>query len=116
MGKHICEFKRKTADEVPEIFILLISYFEVYTEHLKTEGLFRKAAQTIKLDELQMHMSMGNYYYLTKLKDDPHVVSNYLKKVLKYMGEPLCTFKLYSAFRDLSGKVIYETNQLRLLK
>jgi hypothetical protein len=55
-----------------------------------------------------MHISMGNYYYLTKLKDDPHVVSNYLKKILKYMGEPLCTFKLYSAFRDLSGTIIFD--------
>jgi hypothetical protein len=45
---------------------------------------------------------MGNYYYLTLLNDDPHVVSNFLKKVLKYMGEPLCTFALYSRFRDLS--------------
>jgi hypothetical protein len=44
MGKHICEFKRKNPDDVPEIFILLISYFEVYPDHLKTEGLFRKAA------------------------------------------------------------------------
>lgn len=105
MGKHITEFKRKHADDVPEVFILLISFFQVYPYHLKTEGLFRKAAQATKLDELQMHMSMGNYYYLTKLKDDPHVVSNYLKKVLKYMGEPLCTFKLYTAFRDLSGNL-----------
>jgi hypothetical protein len=53
-------------------------------------------------------MSMGNYYYLTKLKDDPHVVANYLKKILKYMGEPLCTFKLYSSFRELSGKLSKE--------
>ena len=45
---------------------------------------------------------MGNYYYLTQLKEEPHVVGNYLKKVLKYMGEPLCTFALYSRFRDLS--------------
>ena len=30
------------------------------------------------------------------------MVANYLKKVLKYMGEPLCTFALYSRFRELS--------------
>ena len=45
---------------------------------------------------------MGNYYYLTQLAEEPHVVSNFLKKVLKYMGEPLCTFALYGRFRDLS--------------
>ena len=69
---------------------------------MKTEGLFRIAASLDKIDELQVHLTMGNYYYLTQLKDDPHVVANYLKKVLKYMGEPLCTFPLYSRFRDLS--------------
>lgn len=37
------------------------------------------------------------------MSSDPHVVANYLKKVLKYMGEPLCTYKLYTKFRDLSG-------------
>ena len=48
-----------------------------------------------------MHVVMGNYFYLTQLQTEPHVVSNFLKKVLKYMGEPLCTYKLYSRFRDL---------------
>lgn len=87
---------------MPEIFLLLVSYFEVQPDLMKTEGLFRIAASLDKLDELQVHVTMGNYYYLTLLKEEPHVVANYLKKVLKYMGEPLCTFALYSRFRDLS--------------
>jgi len=82
--------------------LLLVSYFEVQPDLMKTEGLFRIAASLDKLDELQVHVTMGNYYYLTLLKEEPHVVANYLKKVLKYMGEPLCTFALYSRFRDLS--------------
>ena len=82
--------------------MLLVSYFGVQPDLMKTEGLFRIAASLDKLDELQVHLTMGNYYYLTQLKDDPHVVANFLKKVLKYMGEPLCTFALYSRFRDLS--------------
>jgi hypothetical protein len=82
--------------------LLLVSYFEVQPDLMKTEGLFRIAASLDKLDELQVHVTMGNYYYLTLLKEEPHVVANYLKKVLKYMGEPLCTFSLYSRFRDLS--------------
>jgi hypothetical protein len=68
---------------------------------LKTEGLFRIAASLDKLDELQVHMVMGNYYYLREVSKEPHIVSNFLKKVLKYMGEPLCTFALYGRFRDL---------------
>lgn len=58
---------------------------------------------------------MGNYSYLTQLEDDPHVVANFLKKVLKYMGEPLCTFDLYVRFRDLSD-VTQEEEKLKRLK
>ena len=51
---------------------------------------------------------MANYFYLTQLADSPHVVANFLKKVLKYMGEPLCTFALYGRFRDLSDTKVEE--------
>lgn len=88
-------------EEVPEIFILLISFFEVQPHLLKTEGLFRIAASLDKVDELQVHVAMGNYSYLSALSGEPHVISNFLKKVLKSMGEPLCTFALYGRFRDL---------------
>jgi hypothetical protein len=59
IGKHIYEFKQKILedgsicqDNVPEIFMLLISYFEVQPELMKTEGLFRIAASLDKIDEL----------------------------------------------------------------
>jgi hypothetical protein len=69
IGKHIYEFKRRDTgadqEEVPEIFVLLVSYFEAQPELMRTEGLFRKAASMDKLDEMHIHMSMGNYYYLT---------------------------------------------------
>ncbi len=93
---------KNSENSVPEIFVLLVSFFEVQPNLLKTEGLFRVAASVDKIDELQVHISMGNFFYLTLLKQEPHVVANFLKKVLKYMGEPLCTFALYNRFRDLS--------------
>ena len=65
IGKHLYEFRRKSRDDVPEIFILLVTYFEVQPHLLKTEGLFRIAASLDKIDELQVHISMGNYFYLT---------------------------------------------------
>ena len=59
IGKHIYEFKQRTfedgtfnQDNVPEIFTLLISFFEVQPDLIKTEGLFRIAASLDKLDEL----------------------------------------------------------------
>lgn len=57
IGKHLYEFKRREGDAmVPEIFILLVTFFEVQPHLLKTEGLFRVAATLDKLDELQIHL------------------------------------------------------------
>lgn len=67
IGKHIYEFKRKDPDSVPEIFILLVAYFEINEFLLKTEGIFRLSGALDKIEELQIHISMGNYYYLTEL-------------------------------------------------
>ncbi len=44
------------------------------------------------------------------MASEPNAVANYLKRVMKCMGEPLCTFKLYPRFRDLSGNYIFITN------
>lgn len=103
LGKHIYEFKRRENDLIPEIFILIVSFFEVHHSLLKTEGLFRIAASLDKIDRLQMHLQNGNYYIMTQMVEEPHVVANFFKKVLYYMGEPLCTYKLYSRFRDIQG-------------
>lgn len=89
---------------MPEIFILLVTFFEQNPEIMKTEGLFRISASLDRVDDLQIHIQMGNYYKLRLMNEDPHVVSNFLKKVLKFMGEPLATYRLYHKFRDLSGK------------
>jgi hypothetical protein len=61
IGKHIYEFKRSSEDDVPEIFILLVSFFEVHPYLLETEGIFRITSSIDKIDELQLHMVMGNY-------------------------------------------------------
>jgi hypothetical protein len=44
---------------------------------------------------------LGDYFYLTEIGQDPHVVANFLKKVLYCMKEPLCTYKLYLKFREI---------------
>jgi hypothetical protein len=45
-------------------------------------------------------MSQGNYSYLGTLEKKPHVVANYFKLVFMEMGEPLCTYRLYDAFKN----------------
>lgn len=62
IGKHLQEFEREEKNSVPYIFIALISYFEASPELMETEGLFRVVCSQTQLDELQVHLSMGNYY------------------------------------------------------
>jgi hypothetical protein len=64
---------------VPEIFLVLVSYFEINSESYSTEAIFRKAGATDEVNRLQLHMSQGNYQYLANLKRKPHVVATYFK-------------------------------------
>jgi len=45
LGKHLLDFRRTENEEelVPEVFLLLVSYFELNPHHYKTEAIFRKA-------------------------------------------------------------------------
>ena len=92
IGKNLHEFKRSGKNCVPDIFILLVAYFEINEDLLKLEGLFRKNGAIDRVEELQMHIAMGNYYFLTQLSKEPHVVANFMKKILNNMAEPLCPF------------------------
>ena len=86
MGKHIAELKQlegSAKESVPEVFLLLIGYYEANPELMKTEIIFRKNSSQIKLDDLERHLALGNYYYINSILDDPHVAANLLKKVLK---------------------------------
>lgn len=104
MGKHLQEFKRPAGSEddgVPEIFVLLVNFFEENPKCLTPINIFRVSGNAQMVEELSVHVSMGNYYFLTGLSDHPHVVTSFLKNVLNRMIDPLCTFALYDRFRDL---------------
>lgn len=101
IGKHISEFKRADGDLVPEIFLLLFNYFEQNEVFMKTEGVFRLAADKELLDTIEERMKEGDYEYLATVTD-PLTVAVYLKKVFREMGEPLCTFDLYTKFKDIN--------------
>lgn len=51
-----------------------------------------------KVDQLEQHLAFGDYQFL-QLVTDPSVIGCYLKSVLKYMEEPLCTFEMYPMFK-----------------
>lgn len=58
----------------------------------------------MNLDAINIHLSHGNYHYLNTILDDPYLVANHMKRVLREMAEPLCTFKLYPAFKQLTSE------------
>lgn len=89
-------------ESVPEIFVALIGYFEANSDLLKTETIFRKNSTQNKLDIIDVHLSHANYHYLETIKDDPFQVANHIKRVLREMAEPLCTYKLYPQFKDVN--------------
>lgn len=108
LGAHLSDLSQSKLessfeDEVPEIFFLLVTYFEKNPQHLLEEGLFRLQADEQLLEEIEINISMRNYAILENLKNEPHAVANFLKMVLREMSEPLCPFYLYESFRDLSS-------------
>ena len=54
-------------------------------------------------NELETNLLIGNYCFLEKTKKKPQVAGCFLKKVLKHMGEPLCTLELYENFRSIQS-------------
>ena len=46
-------------------------------------------------------MSQENFPFLEKVKN-PHIVANYLKRLLREMKTPLIPFELYNEFGNLS--------------
>ena len=103
LGKHIYEFPRDEGELVPEIFTVLFSYFERNEAHISTEGLFRIAGNKETMKEIEKEMEKGNYFYLGNIQE-PLSVAGYMKKVFREMGEPLCTFDLYSKFKDINDE------------
>ena len=67
---------------------------------MQTEGIFRVTASDLKVQEFETHMSQGNYCFLLETTD-PHIVTNYWKKCLREMKEPLIPFDLYSLFANI---------------
>ena len=68
---------------------------------LQKEGLFRVAAAEAEVRELEIHMSQNNFYYLTTITN-PHIVSNYWKKMMREMQDPICPFSQYDDFMELA--------------
>ena len=93
-GKHLRQFRLlegENENSPPLVFWLLAGYFRKNSHHLRTEGLFRVAAPETDVRELEIHMSQDNYYYLETVQNC-HIVSNYWKKMMREMSDPICPY------------------------
>jgi hypothetical protein len=101
--KHISEFARDEGDMIPDVFNVIFSYFERNEKHMKAEGIFRLAGNKETMKDIENHLFDGDYFYLGNI-EDPLTVAVFLKKVLREMGEPLCTFDAYIRFKDINDE------------
>ena len=69
---------------------------------LKSVGLFRVAVDLSLVHELEVHLAMKNFNFITGIKD-PNIVSNYFKILLREMSIPICPYKNYEQFLSLSS-------------
>lgn len=71
-------------------------YFEEKEEHLKIEGIFRKAAGDSDVQKFIYHLENGNYDCIFEIKE-PLIVSDLMKKFFKKLQEPLFPDYTYKA-------------------
>ena len=105
LGKSILTFYRCNelqgeCRDVPFVLLIIIEYFESRIKHLKAKNIFNKLddKEMMILDRLDLHIAFGDYPVIFSV-EDPRIITYYLKSILKYMEEPLCTFVLYSKFK-----------------
>ena len=88
-------WKNEPKERAPLIFYLIAGYFrENEGVNMHQEGLFRLAASTADVYKFEINMAAGNYGHVAEVKN-PHVVSNYLKRLLREMKDPLVPFEQY---------------------
>jgi len=100
LGKHLYEFICEDDDVIPQVFTLLFNYFDENPDYFKLEGIFRKPGNKSLEEEMAKELEDGNYEFLQTV-EDPYTVATFIKKVLRQMGEPLCTYSRYEEFKSM---------------
>ena len=89
----------------PLIFWLLIGYFYEKPWRMLTIGLYRVTSSDTKVRALEHHMSQGNYQALATKLAEPHVIANYLKRLLRESKLPLLPKAAYEALLEVEGEL-----------
>jgi RhoGAP domain len=87
---------------IPRFVELAIQYL-LHPDRVITDGLFRVSAQHADLDEFVSAVDAGGVDDLEFDSAGIHTVAGALKKFLRDLPNPLCTFELYTCFIAVSG-------------
>lgn len=107
---------------IPEILALLVSYFEMDSKFVKTEGIFRKTASENDIKRLEKALVERDLDYVFEVTN-PHVVASLLKRIFNKTLSPIVLFEHYDQMvnighinekntEDYIGKL---TEQIKLL-
>ena len=66
-------------------------------DNLQDVGIFRVTGSDQKIRELEIHLSQGNFNFL-RSKPDSHTITNYWKRLLRSMKDPLIPYNFYDEF------------------
>lgn len=107
IGKELYEMQQvhwnTKNNRAPLIFYLIVGYFrQMGGENMHPVGLFRLAAPAVDVYKFEINMAAGNYSHVAEVTN-PHIVSNYLKRLLREMKDPIIPFRQYKAYGELNG-------------
>ncbi|XP_068995484.1 LOW QUALITY PROTEIN: rho GTPase-activating protein 8-like [Embiotoca jacksoni] len=90
--------EKNREDIVPLVIRQTVSY--LMDEGLRTEGIFRRSARVQLIKDVQKLYNLGKPVDFERF-GDVHVPAVILKTFLRELPEPLLTFRVYNAVRDL---------------
>jgi len=67
----------------------------MYPKHLDNQGLFRINGDRTLIEELSIHLQLGDFSILKGLTEKPNEVANFLKEILRELTEPVIPFEKY---------------------
>lgn len=112
---------------IPLVIRICLAHLEAHEENLKSEGLYRKSASSVLVENIEKEMNEVDNYFVenptqdvleaikeTKLLElmdrDEHAVAGVLKRYLRHFPEPLLMYSIYEPLMNLVKKDDLTTN------
>lgn len=100
-GIPLSEYPLSEGSGLPNIILLLTSYFDVKPDAYKTEQIFRVPGAITEEQELEKCLTNDDSMRVYSIKD-PNVIACLFKKVLREMTEPVLPFEQFELVKSFS--------------